>query len=152
MMKDFVLHETLKQDLIFLGESQLSTLMAYPSTSTPWLVLIPRVAGINDIFELELKDFYQLQKEIYFYSKYLKNTLNGEKVNICIIGNKVSQLHIHIILRYSHDAFWPEISIGKKHLFIESVFQEYKLNFFKIHTRVQEEILAGAERLELPTY
>ncbi|MDE2070271.1 MAG: HIT family protein, partial [Gammaproteobacteria bacterium] len=36
-----------------------------------------------------------------------------DKLNIAALGNQVPQLHIHHIVRYSHDAAWPAPVWGK---------------------------------------
>jgi diadenosine tetraphosphate (Ap4A) HIT family hydrolase len=39
--------------------------------------------------------------------KFIKNYEKYDKVNIGMLGNVVSQLHIHIVLRKINDTAWP---------------------------------------------
>ena len=39
--------------------------------------------------------------------KFIKSTEKYDKVNIGMLGNIVSQLHLHIVLRKKNDAAWP---------------------------------------------
>ena len=73
----------------------------------PWIILIPNRKNINDITELTLSDQILLIKEIVFCSKRMKKIFKTSKLNVEKIGNIVSQLHIHIIVRYKKDSSWP---------------------------------------------
>ena len=46
-------------------------------------------------------------KEIVHISKIMKKLFKTSKLNIEKIGNKVAQLHIHIIARSKKDSSWP---------------------------------------------
>ena len=39
--------------------------------------------------------------------KFIKSAEKYDKVNIGMLGNIVSQLHLHIVLRKKNDAAWP---------------------------------------------
>ena len=39
--------------------------------------------------------------------KFIKNSENYDKVNIGMMGNVVSQLHLHLVLRRKDDPAWP---------------------------------------------
>ena len=39
--------------------------------------------------------------------KFIKSSEKYDKVNIGMLGNVVSQLHLHIVLRKKNDAAWP---------------------------------------------
>ena len=38
---------------------------------------------------------------------FLKSEQNSDKVNIGMLGNVVSQLHLHVVLRNKDDPAWP---------------------------------------------
>ena len=42
-----------------------------------------------------------------YCSKLMKKTFKTPKLNVEKIGNKVPQLHIHIIARFKKDSSWP---------------------------------------------
>jgi len=46
-------------------------------------------------------------KEIVHCSKLMKKIFKTSKLNVEKIGNKVPQLHIHIIARFKKDSSWP---------------------------------------------
>ena len=45
---------------------------------------------------------------------YIKSSDNYDKVNIGMLGNIVSQLHIHVVLRKIEDVAWPGPVWGRK--------------------------------------
>ncbi len=73
----------------------------------PWIVLVPRISNIKEIFQLnsEQKDLYF--SESNFLMKGMSEIYNADKMNIASLGNLVPQLHTHIIVRYKHDDAWP---------------------------------------------
>ncbi len=108
----FEIHYQLKSDLIFLGNLELSQVLLYPCSTNPWVVLVPRVAEVTEIFELSESQQMILLKEINWISKFLKSAFKADKINTAALGNIVSQLHIHIQARYKHDPRWPGTLIG----------------------------------------
>ena len=38
---------------------------------------------------------------------YIKSTQNLDKINIGMLGNVVSQLHLHVVVRRRDDLAWP---------------------------------------------
>ena len=43
----------------------------------------------------------------------MKEGFDGDKMNIATLGNVVSQLHVHLIVRYRDDEAWPDPVWGK---------------------------------------
>ena len=78
-----------------------------------WLVLVPRVPSIREIYELSVRDQQQLLRESSWVSEQLAKYFRAEKMNVAAIGNLVPQLHIHHVVRYSNDAAWPQPVWGK---------------------------------------
>jgi diadenosine tetraphosphate (Ap4A) HIT family hydrolase len=73
----------------------------------PWVVLIPQRPNIVEIFDLTPEDQHQLWSEITSVTQHMHEAFQAYKMNIETLGNKVRQLHIHIIARYENDAAWP---------------------------------------------
>jgi len=46
-------------------------------------------------------------------AKLLHQGYDADKINIATLGNVVSQLHMHVIVRYRADAAWPAPVWGK---------------------------------------
>ena len=103
----FSLHPRLAADTLLLGDFPLSHCLLMNDMHYPWLVLVPRVEGIREIFELTVKDQQQLLRESSWVSERLSRHFNADKINIGALGNMVPQLHLHHIARYVNDAAWP---------------------------------------------
>tara|TARA_B110000438_G_scaffold235007_1_gene231584 strand:- start:209 stop:544 length:336 start_codon:yes stop_codon:yes gene_type:complete len=80
----------------------------------PWFILVPRRLNITEIYQLSNEDRFELDYETNFISEILANYFKADKMNIAALGNIVSQLHIHIIVRKKTDLLWPETIWGKK--------------------------------------
>ena len=95
------------KDSYFITELKLCSIRLIDNAEFPWIILIPKRKGINDISELTSKDQLLLMKEIVHCSKLMKKIFKTKKLNVEKIGNIVPQLHIHIIARYKTDISWP---------------------------------------------
>ncbi len=73
----------------------------------PWVILVPRHASISEVFELSITDQQQLWREATQLGEAMKTALGGDKINIATLGNVVSQLHVHVVLRRHTDTAWP---------------------------------------------
>ena len=73
----------------------------------PWLVLVPRVAGITEIIDLDAAQRLQLSEEIDTACRALRTLFKPDKLNVAALGNMVPQLHVHVIARYRSDIAWP---------------------------------------------
>ena len=91
----------------FITELKLCSVRLINNKKFPWIILIPKRIKVTDITELKTKDQILLIKEIVLASKIMKKIFNTKKLNVEKIGNKVSQLHIHIIARSNKDSSWP---------------------------------------------
>lgn len=91
----------------YINDLKLCTIRLIDNSKFPWIILIPKRKGINDISELTAKDQLLLMKEIVHCSKLMKKIFKTKKLNVEKIGNIVPQLHIHIIARYKTDSSWP---------------------------------------------
>ena len=91
----------------YINDLKLCTVRLIDNSKFPWIILIPKRKGINDISELTSKDQLLLMKEIVHCSKLMKKIFKTKKLNVEKIGNIVPQLHIHIIARYKTDSSWP---------------------------------------------
>jgi diadenosine tetraphosphate (Ap4A) HIT family hydrolase len=65
----------------------------------PWLLLVPQRPGIEEIHDLTPLDQAMLSFETTMVAKALKEATRCHKINIAALGNKVPQLHVHIIAR-----------------------------------------------------
>ena len=109
----FSLHPQLAADTLRLGDFPLSHCLLMNDMHYPWLILVPRVENIREIFELSEKNQQQLLWESSWLSERLSKHFNADKINIGALGNMVPQLHLHHIARYQNDAAWPSPVWGK---------------------------------------
>jgi diadenosine tetraphosphate (Ap4A) HIT family hydrolase len=72
-----------------------------------WLILVPEVPSAIELIDLNENQQQQLLAEINQVSHILKNHFPCDKLNIAMIGNIVSQLHVHIVARRKDDISWP---------------------------------------------
>lgn len=109
----FELHPSLAQDGLQLAVSSLSCLLLMNERRYPWLVLVPRRAGVTEIFQLCEEEQHQLLRESSMMARILAREFAADKLNIAAIGNLVPQLHLHHVVRYRTDAAWPGVVWGR---------------------------------------
>jgi diadenosine tetraphosphate (Ap4A) HIT family hydrolase len=104
---DWSLHPQLADDTLAIGYLALSRVLLSKDANYPWVVLVPRRAGVVEIIDLEEAEQAQLMTEINRVSRALKDVTGCHKLNVAALGNAVPQLHVHIIARHTTDAAWP---------------------------------------------
>ena len=95
------------KDSYYINRLKLCTIRLINNSKFPWIILIPNRKNKTDITDLNSKDQILLMKEIVHCSKLMKKIFKTQKLNVEKIGNKVPQLHIHIIARFKKDSSWP---------------------------------------------
>ena len=73
----------------------------------PWIILVPKVSDKSEIFELNQSDLEKYHRETNYLLQSMSKLYMADKMNIASLGNLVSQLHTHIIVRYKKDDAWP---------------------------------------------
>ncbi|MCE9682697.1 HIT domain-containing protein [Halomonas alkalisoli] len=101
------LDERLVQDSYPVTELSLCQVRLMDDARFPWLVLIPRRSGVSEIFDLGEEDQQRLWYEATQVGRMLKALAKGDKLNIASLGNVVTQLHVHVVVRRRGDAAWP---------------------------------------------
>ena len=101
------LHPQLAADTVPVCDLALSRLLAANDADFPWLILVPRRAGVCDMIDLGSEQTL-LMEEIAAASRALKDETRCDKLNVAAIGNVVPQLHIHIVARRIGDSLWPK--------------------------------------------
>ena len=95
------------KDSYYINRFKLCTIRLINNSKFPWIILIPNRKNKTDITDLNSKDQILLMKEIVHCSKLMKKIFKTSKLNVEKIGNKVPQLHIHVIARFKKDSSWP---------------------------------------------
>lgn len=101
------LHPQLAEDTVPVAELPLCEVRLMDDANHPWLVLVPRVADITEIIDLDPPQRSQLTAEIDIACRALKSLFKPDKLNVAALGNLVPQLHVHVIARYRDDIAWP---------------------------------------------
>ena len=107
METGFELSERLAADTLPVLDLELCTVRLMKDKRYPWLILIPRIAGVTELIDLETDAQIQLMAEIAAASQALKDETACHKLNVAALGNMVPQLHIHVVARFREDTAWP---------------------------------------------
>jgi diadenosine tetraphosphate (Ap4A) HIT family hydrolase len=94
-------------DSAFLIDLALCQARMMDDVRFPWLVLLPRRAGLVELTDLSEPERAMLMEEAALCSKALKASVPCDKINIGALGNVVPQLHVHVVARTRGDAAWP---------------------------------------------
>lgn len=103
----FALHPQLQKDSVEIAQLPLCSVLMARDSRYPWIILVPRRAGVREIFELDDPDQQQLTRESSAVAQALANHFNADKMNVAALGNMVPQLHIHHVVRFCSDPAWP---------------------------------------------
>ncbi|WP_144936939.1 HIT family protein [Pseudomonas alabamensis] len=103
----FSLDPRLQQDTHVLGDFPLCRLLLSNDANYPWFILVPRRADISELFQLDEADQQTLWQETTRLAQWLGQAFRADKMNVATLGNVVSQLHMHVVVRRRDDAAWP---------------------------------------------
>lgn len=84
----------------------------------PWLILIPRRAGLHELEDLTAPERARLMDEVVRAGETVR--MLGEaarrpvqKLNVAALGNVTAQLHVHVVGRRHDDGLWPDPVWGR---------------------------------------
>ena len=109
-----MIHPQLKNDCIVLGRFKLSFVLLVKDSNYPWLILVPDLDEVTEIYQMTVEQQQQLLDESSYLANKLMQHFKGDKMNIAALGNVVSQLHLHHVVRYVDDISWPAPIWGKQ--------------------------------------
>ncbi|USD64534.1 HIT family protein [Vibrio sp. SCSIO 43136] len=104
---EFSLHPQLDKDTSTIGEFPLCLALLHYDNAVPWVILVPKIADITELHQLPMKKQQQYLSESQAVAHTLERCFEPDKLNIGMLGNIVSQLHIHHIARFKSDPVWP---------------------------------------------
>lgn len=136
-MEHFELDNQLAKGNFILGEFDTSLVLLMNNKVAPWFVLVPKVTGVSELYELDVHTQASLTNEINILSKFLKQQFVVDKMNVAAIGNIVNQLHIHVVARKTNDHCWPGVVWGTEY---SEPYQEEEVNKL---TSVMSKTLSG---------
>ena len=103
----FKLDNRIEQDSFLVKENNDFQIRLMDISEVFWVILIPKKSNLTELYELEIKDRNYLLNFTIELGDYLKSKGRYYKTNIGMLGNVVSQLHLHLVLRKKSDPAWP---------------------------------------------
>lgn len=110
----FELHEKLAADTHSLGKSGLCEIRLMNDSAWPWVILVPTVPDVREIYELSKIQQIRLLEDSSTLGEGMMQIFRGDKLNVAALGNMVPQLHLHHIVRFEGDPAWPGPVWGKQ--------------------------------------
>jgi diadenosine tetraphosphate (Ap4A) HIT family hydrolase len=104
---NFALDPRLAADSFLVGELALCRVLLMNDSRFPWLILVPRHAGLSEIHDLAPQERAMLIEEAALAGARLKALCGAKKINTGALGNMVAQLHVHVVARFENDCAWP---------------------------------------------
>ncbi len=95
----FKLDNRIEQDSFLVKENNDFQIRLMDISEVFWVILIPKKSNLTELYELEIKDRNYLLNFAIELGDYLKSKGRYYKTNIGMLGNVVSQLHLHLVLR-----------------------------------------------------
>ncbi len=124
----FKIDATIEKDSEFVLDLELSQVRIINNCHFPWVLVIPRLTDIVEITDLSGEQYQLLNAEIFKVAKVMQNLFTPDKLNIATLGNKVRQMHYHIVARYNKDICFPNPVWGHEMV-------TYKLEILQIHVK-----------------
>ena len=126
----FKLDKRLENDTFLIKDLQLFQVRLMDVEEIFWIILIPKQNHLIELSDLKIEERNHLMNFAIDLGKFIKSAEKYDKVNIGILGNVVSQLHLHVVLRKIGDTAWPGPVWGMSFnnlddLFIWSAYQRY---------------------------
>jgi len=103
----FALDPRLAADTRPVASLPLCDVLLMNDARYPWLILVPRRAGLVEIADLRDDEQAMLWQEVNRAAAALRAVAPCDKLNLGALGNIVRQLHVHVVARREGDAAWP---------------------------------------------
>ena len=103
----FKLDDKLEQDSFLVKEYNDFQIRLMDVSEVFWVILIPTRINLVELSDLDIKERNYLLNFTVELGDYLKSKRRYDKTNIGMLGNVVSQLHLHLVLRKKSDPAWP---------------------------------------------
>ncbi|KRE87469.1 diadenosine tetraphosphate hydrolase [Rhodanobacter sp. Soil772] len=103
----FALDPRLAADTRPVASLPLCDVLLMNDARYPWLILVPRRAGLVEIADLRDDEQAALWQEVNRAAAALRAVAPCDKLNLGALGNIVRQLHVHVVARVEGDPAWP---------------------------------------------
>ena len=103
----FKLDNKIEQDSFLVKEFNDFQIRIMDVEEVFWIILIPTKSNLIELSDLDIDKRNNLINFAINLGDFLKSNEEYDKINIGMLGNIVSQLHLHLILRNKDDPAWP---------------------------------------------
>ena len=103
----FILDPRLENDTILIKENHNFQIRLMNVKDFFWVILIPNKPNLIELSDIKTQERNELLNFASDLGDYIKSTQNLDKINIGMLGNVVSQLHLHVVVRRRDDLAWP---------------------------------------------
>lgn len=107
----FEVHQQLRADCHFMGRFASAQILLHRNSLVPWYIVVPE-ANVRELHELRGSQRQDLDDLLNRLACFVKTYHQCEHTNVAAIGNRVPQLHIHVVGRWEGDACWPDVVWG----------------------------------------
>ncbi|MEM7441726.1 MAG: HIT family protein [Pseudomonadota bacterium] len=108
-MAEFILNPRLVTATLPVGDLPLCRVLVMDDHRYPWLLVVPRLNGVEELWDLEANDRATMMDEVTISAKILRDLFEANRINVADIGNRAPQMHIHVVGRRTDDAAWPKV-------------------------------------------
>ena len=122
----FTLDKRLENDTFLINDLESFQIRLMDVEEIFWLVLIPKKLNLIELSDLKIEERNHLMNFAIDLGNLIKSKIKYDKVNIGMLGNIVSQLHIHVVLRKIDDIAWPGPVWGREYSKIDYKTREYR--------------------------
>ncbi len=110
-MTEFRVHRQLLEDCHYLGRTGCCHILLHRNGGLPWYIVVPET-GALELDELTNDERYEVDLITDALARFLKQHQQCQRSNVAAIGNRVPQLHIHVVGRWEGDPCWPDVVWG----------------------------------------
>ena len=103
----FKLDNRIEQDSFLVKEFNDFQIRIMDVKDVFWVILIPTKINLIELSDLDIDKRNKLINFAIELGDFLKSNEEYDKVNIAMLGNVVSQLHLHLVMRNKSDPAWP---------------------------------------------
>jgi len=103
----FKLDNRIEQDSFLVKEFNDFQIRIMDVKDVFWVILIPTKINLIELSDLDIDKRNNLINFAIELGDFLKSNEKYDKVNIAMLGNVVSQLHLHLVMRNKSDLAWP---------------------------------------------
>ena len=122
----FTLDKRLENDTFLIKDLESFQIRLMDVEEIFWLVLIPKKLNLIELSDLNIEERNHLMNFAIDLGNSIKSKIKYDKVNIGMLGNVVSQLHIHVVFRKIDDIAWPGPVWGREYSKIDNKTREYR--------------------------